>query len=148
MAGKMFGITNQAVSQGWRRLFPGVEPPWQRAIRDALREVREAKKRSRIEAKNRKLEKVARAAQLVIAGASIPEVCAELGLSYHSTREQLRQMGIRSSASGRTRMDGRIYAAIAAIKMGVPVAEACRRARCAPQGVVKTMRRQAGERIP
>lgn len=148
MAAATFGISRQAVDQAWHRLFPGQPPPWQQAIRDALRETRELEMSARATIKKQRHQHFVEAANRVLAGAAIPDVCSDLGLSYHSTREQLRLMGVRSKARGRDRMDGRIDAAIAAIALGVPIAVACRRARCAPQGVGKTIRRRAGEVIP
>jgi hypothetical protein len=147
MAGKVFGISRQAVDQAWQRDFPGVSPPWATAVRASQRQASADRRAQRLARREEKRQRWADAAARVTAGASIVDIAADLGVSYHTAWIRLRVMGVRSTASGRPRMDGRTDHAISLVAMGISKGEAAARARCALTGLDKTLRRRAGERV-
>jgi hypothetical protein len=75
-------------------------------------------------------------------GASLGEAAAASGISYSYLSILAKARGVKLAMGPRGREDGRLVRAVARVKAGASVAEACRLERCAPPGVYARLGRE------
>jgi len=161
-AADRFGITHQAVSQIWRKMFPNeLRGRGTRADHVAHATVVEmvrlgtplaniAEATGYVDATVYKLARDnglaastdpsrARAFQSAIAavkaGASIGEAAADHGVSWGRLSERCRELGVAATATSKGRNGRAVAAAGLVLTDGISVADAARRMRCSPPAV-------------
>lgn len=168
-AGKRFGISHQAVSQTWKRLFPGETPPMRhwadrfthevivemvkqnRSIAEIVEETgysavsvskiarRDGLRASAAPGRRAAMESAITA---VANGATIADAVAEYGVSYGRLADNCRERGIEANKNNSR--DGRALRAADLVQRGAAtVSEAARQERCAPAAVHMVLRWRA-----
>lgn len=168
-AGKRFGISPQAVSQTWKRLFPGETPPMRywadrfthevivemvkqnRSIAEIIEEtgysavsVSQIARRAglRASASPGRREKMESAITAVANGVTIADAVAEYGVSYGRLADKCRERNIEANKNNSR--DGRALRAADLVQRGAAtVSEAARQERCAPAAVHTVLRWRA-----
>lgn len=169
-AAQRVGITHQAVSYAWHRLFPGKQPPRQdRSDPIAHAVVCEMVKAGKSIAKimeetgfgHQRVYQIARefglkakarpgidqaferAIAAVRDGASLGEAAADHGVSWGQLGNRCRQLGITPKRTEGKPQNGRGLAGAALVRQeGISVNEAARRMRCSPNAVRDALRRR------
>ena len=176
-AGERFGITHQAVSHAWHRLFPGQDVPRLSLAARRKSEIAERVQRGESVADvasalgvsingayslarradvsfaspvNARIEQQRHAvADLIRRGLSIMDVAVELGIGCGSVLRRAAETGVASPKGHRGRRNGRIKRAIERVRNGETVTAACRAERCAtPPVYVATKEIRAARREP
>jgi DNA-binding CsgD family transcriptional regulator len=168
-AGKRFGVTYQAVSQSWKRIFGDQKPPiavGRGAVIERIAELARSGKtaleigaelgmlRHGVERQCRKLgidlettlsrrrQRVAVALAAVANGTVRVDAAVDNQIGLGALARAQRQLGVRASSTGAGRMDGRSLRAIDRVLAGASIAEACTIERCAPETVRRGLRRR------
>lgn len=167
-----FGVSHQAVSQAWIRLYPGHVLPSMashaerdsqvasmaatgktaKQISDALgvrpEFVYAICRRLQVtltKAQDRWAvyqERAVAAARAVDEGASIVEAAIDHNVSRRRVEREMARSGIVANTNGRGRKDGRMARAVARVVAGASVAEACRIERCSTAAVYVRLKRR------
>jgi transposase-like protein len=158
-----YGITPQAVQQGWDRMF-GDEPTPFAAQRDARRAnlralahsglsgseiaeqlqvsesaVYQATSRSGISLRRR--VDYSPAIQMLRDGATVGEAAASIGVSQTSLQRHAKRAGVTSARVGRGERDGRSKRAALLIMGGMSTGAACMVEKCSVNGALTTLKR-------
>lgn len=153
VAAERFGISREAVRQGWVSLFPGRSVPSKERnarIREVVRgggsasalvaatgacdqTVRRLAKEEGVALQPARpsSERWVAAIEAVRAGASYADAAADFAVSEGRLSVRCREAGVHSARTGRGRRDGRVARAIARVKAGETQAQAARAERCA-----------------
>lgn len=158
-AGELFGVTHQAVSFAWHRLFPGREVPNREAVLRRKAEIAERAQRGESAAAiadalgmsinsvyniarrigvpfagpiGARREQQRRAiAEMLERGLSIMDVAVELGIGHSAVAYIAKAVGVTVAHCHSGRHDGRMARAIERVRNGETVTAACRAERCA-----------------